>query len=534
MQPRRLTALVALFVICALIAIACDSKQQAPVPETAVLNLAADPETLDPGRATGIPESRVINGLLNGLTRLDANGVAQPSMAEKWESNERKDEWTFHLRPAKWSNGDPVRATDFVWSWQRVLDPALASDYAYQLFFLANAEAVHEKKADPSTLGVKAADEHTLQVKLSGPTTFFPALVAHSAYYPVHRATVEKDADWHTKPASYIGNGPFRLVEWKNNDRIVLEKNSAYWNAADVKLQRIVYRMIEQQTTELAAYEAGDLDMTSNVPRPEIPRLRSRSDLHFGPYFGTYYIGLNCEKAPFNNPLVRRAFALAINRKQIVENITLAGEQVALGWVPASLDAASALPFRKQKPACYADNDVEGARKALAEAGFPGGKGFPSVRYIYNTDENHANIAQALQQMWAQTLGVTVTLENQEWKTYLSNRNAGNFDLSRAAWIADYPDPMNFLEVFLSNGGNNNSRWRNANYDDLLRQAKQTSDENVRFEFMHKAEDLLMQEMPLAPIYYYTNPYLQNERLQNVIMNGMGWQDLTHAWIKQK
>jgi len=301
-----------------------------------------------------------------------------------------------------------------------------------------------------------------------------------------------------------------------------------------VKLDRIVYRMIEQQTTEFAAYEAKELDLTYNVPKPEIPRLRGRGDLHFSPYFGTYYIGFNCARPPFDSLLVRQAFTYAIDRKSIVEKITLGGEVPALAWVPAALDDALPMPYRKQKPTYLVDNNIEEGRRALQQAGYPGGKGFPVVTYIYNTDENHATIAQALQQMWRTNLNVDVRLENQEWKTYLTNRNQGNFDISRAGWIADYPEPINFLDVFLSSSGNNNSQWKNAQYDDLLRKCRQTADDAERFSLMHQAEAILMQELPFCPIYYYTNPYLKNPKLQGVVMNGMGWQDLTYAYWEEK
>jgi len=526
----RFPLLLTLILFAVALAAGCGGTSSSKLT-TVVVNLAADPETLDPAMSTGIPEMRVINSLLSGLTRLDETGAAQPSLAT-WESNDTKEVWTFHLREAQWTNGDPVTAHDFVRSWRRAIDPATAADYAYQLYFVAGAEDIHSNQGKLDALGVRAVNDRTLEVTLAGPTPFFPALVSHHIYYPVH-ASAEEQPDWHTRPESYVGNGAFTLVEWRNNERIVLDKNPAFWDAGNVRLDRIVFRMIEHQTTELAAYEAGELDMTYNVPRPEIPRLREREDLHFSPYFGNYYVGFNCARHPFDDPLVRKAFTLAVDREAIVNRITIGGEEPALAWVPPSMDKALSFPFRAEKEAYYDDADVEEARRLLAEAGYPGGKGFPKVRYIYNTDENHATIAQALQQMWREALGVEITLENQEWKTYLNNRNQGNFDISRAGWIADYPDPINFLDVFLSTGGNNNSQWRNAEYDNLLRQARLTLDESERFSLMHQAEAILMDQLPLCPIYYYTNPYLKRPWLKNVIMNGMGWQDLTYAYVER-
>jgi oligopeptide transport system substrate-binding protein len=504
--------------------------------QTIVYNLGVEPETLDPAKSTGVAEHRAITALINGLTRLDADGIAQPAMAERWEANEDHSAFTFHLREANWSSGDPVTAEDFVWSWRRVVDPETASDYAYQLYYIKNGEALNSgKESDFSMLGAEAADDRTIIVNLEGPTPFFPALAAHSAYYPVHRPTVEGNPAWHLSPETYVGNGPFVLKEWRHHNRIVMEKSPSYWDAGAVKLERLVYRMLEEESTALAAFETGQLDITGSVPRPDIPALRDTPEFGINPFLGTYYLGFNCERAPFDNVLVRKAFTLAIDRKILVEKITMGGEEPAFAWVPpAIINPATGKSYRREKNEYFPDNDIEGAREALAEAGYPDGKGFPTVRYIYNTAENHRVIAEVLQQMWAKALNVEVSLENQEWKTYLDNRDKGNFDVSRAGWIGDFPDPVNFLDVFISTSGNNNSHWVNLEYDELIRKIKSTADQAERFMMMHEAEDIFMAEFPICPIYYYTEPYLQKTYVHGVERNGLGWWDFSKAWIDEK
>ncbi|MCX7012195.1 MAG: peptide ABC transporter substrate-binding protein [Candidatus Sumerlaeota bacterium] len=524
-----------LIAVAAALATACGQGAPETSRNTIIYNAGAEPETLDPAMMTGLIEFRVVKSLLDGLTRLDAQGQPVPALAERWEANADFTIFTFHLRDAKWSNGEPVRAEDFVWNWRRAINPATAAEYAYQLYCVAGAEDLNSSKTlDFSTLGARALDGRTLEVRLVGPTPFFPAVAALPLYYPLPRSAVEGKPDWYLHPETYVGNGPFRLTQWSHNERIVVDRNPQYWNAPAVKLDRVVYRMIEAESTALAAFESGELDVMATVPRPDIPRLRGRPEFHTSPELGTYYVNFNCTRAPFDNTLVRKAFALAIDRQTIVDKVTMGGETPALAWVPPSMpDPAGGGFFRAAKETYFKDHDVEGARKALAEAGYPGGQGFPKVAYIYNTQENHKAIAETFQQMWSGALGVEVALENMDWKVYLERLHNADYDLGRGGWTGDFTDPINFLDIFLSASGNNNPHWKNALYDQLLASVKRTGDQAERSRLMHQAEDALFTEFPLGPIYYYTNPYLEKTRVHGILRNPVGWLDFTEAWVDE-
>ncbi|MGE5578234.1 MAG: peptide ABC transporter substrate-binding protein [Syntrophothermus sp.] len=504
--------------------------------QTLTFNDGTEPETLDPNKSTGIPEAIIEINLFDGLTRLDKTDRPVAAIAKSWEISKDGLEYTFHLRDAKWSNGDPVTAYDFEYSWKRALAPETASEYAYQLYYIKNGEEYNTGKIkDANEVGVKAVDAKTLKVTLRAPTAYFLSLVAFPTYLPLNKKAVEAGGDtWYTKPETLVSNGPFKLAKWAHQDRIELVKNPTYWDAKNVKLDKLVMYMVEAESTELTMFETGQLDLGHYPPRPEMPRLIAEKKVKFTPYLGTYYYFLNVNKPPFDNPKVRRAFALAINRKQIVEKVSKAGELPAMAWVPYGIpDAKPGTDFRKVGGEYFKDNDVETARKLLAEAGYPDGKGLPPIEILYNTNENHKAIAEAIQEMWKKALGANVTITNQEWKVYLQSRDEGRYQVARAGWIGDYVDPMTFIDMMMTDNGNNDSFWGDKKYDELVKVAQTTTDPKKRYKAMHDAEKILMDAMPLIPIYFYTNPVLQKDYVKDVIMSMLGFYDFKYAWIAQ-
>ncbi len=483
------------------------------------VNIGSNPRTLDPSLSTDIPSTRAIMCFMRGLTTLDENGKARPELAESWKASKDNTVWVFKLRPAKWTNGDPVTAADFQYAWiNRVLEPRFKSEYAYQLFYIRGARAYFEARAKEiadkveesdlrqSMVWITALAPDQLMVTLENPTPFFPELVAHTAYYPVCERVDRETSHWAERAETYVGNGPFKLQSYEPNKQIVGQKNPAYWNAENVRLNRVVLRVINEEATERIAFENGEIDGTGQVPRADLDSLRRRPEFHSTPIYSTYFINLNCERPIFKDARVRRALALAIDRKAIVASVTRNGEPTAEGIVPPQLYTDKPEPF-------FPEFDPGQARKLLAEAGYPDGRGFPRLKYILNEMQGHRLIAQVIQEQWKKELGIDLDVESQEFRVLIDNRRAGKFDVARNGWVADFPDPINFLEIFDSKSDNNDSHWKDETYDKLLKEARGESDPERRQDAYKQAEAYLMQEMPAIPIYYYTQPYLAAKRL---------------------
>lgn len=487
-------------------------------------SVGSEPETLDPRRSTGSPEACIEAQIFEGLTSPDAKNLPKPATAERWTISADGLTYTFFLRPdAKWSNGDPVTAADFEYAWKTALSPELGSKYAYQLFYLKNGEAYNQGKASAATVGVKALDQRTLRVTLEQPTAYFLSLTAFSTYYPVHRATVENNARWAGDPQTLIGNGPFKVVAWTHTSKIVFAKNQYYWDAVKVKLAKMEFILTDNANTELTMFENDQLDIGSNPPIAEIPRLVQEGSLKFYPSLGTYFYCFNVTRPPFDNPKVRRAMLLAVDRAAIIKNIAQGGQKAALAWVPYGMsDPNTGDDFRVAGGDFFKDNDVQAARKLLADAGYPGGLGLPPVTLIYNTSEGHKAIAEAVQEMWRKNLGINVTLANQEWKVFLNTRSSGDYQVARHGWIGDYADPMTFLDLFVSGGGNNDARYHNPAYDRLVELAKSTRDPVKRLQAMHAAEKILMDDAVIIPIYFYTNAILAKPKVKGYIRSVLG------------
>lgn len=537
-KMRFKQVLLSVLIISSLILVGCAKKEVIPEGELGKItyNIGAEPQYLDPGKSTGIPEFTVILNLFDGLVRYDLDNQIKPSIAERWDISEDQTAYKFYLRKdAKWSNGDPVTAYDFEFSWKRALSPELGSEYAYQLWYLKNGEAYTSKKiTDPEQVGVKALDDYTLEVQLESPTPYFLSLLTFTTYLPVCKNVVEKNPDWAKSKDTYISNGPFKMKDWIHNDKIIVDKNPYYWDSSTVKIYEITFTMVESATTELAMFESGQIDFATNPPPVELSRLKAEGKVIIEPYIGTYYYLFNTTKPPFNDKRVRKALTFAIDRKAIIDNITKGEQKVALAYVPYGIkDSATDKDFREVGGEFYTDNNIAEAKALLADAGYPEGRGFPNFKLLYNTDEGHKSIAEAIQQMWRKNLGIECELTNQEWKVYLDNRSKLQYDVARAGWTGDYADPMTFLDMFVSTSGNNDTGWLNPEYDDLINKAKTNKDNWLRMTIMHQAEEILMEDMPISPIYFYTRPIMVKPWLKNYISSALGYTDFKWTYIDE-
>ncbi|MDK2971916.1 MAG: oligopeptide transport system substrate-binding protein [Candidatus Sumerlaeota bacterium] len=513
-----------------------------PAPPGVVrVNLGVDPPDLDPNLCTDIPGSWVLNHLFEPLVRLDAKAQPVPAQAESWEHNEDFTEWTFHLRKDnKWQNGDPVTAGDFVYSLRRILTPATTAQYAMMVYnFVEGGQEFYDSQGtDDSKLGISAPDDYTLKIKLSGSTPYFLSILNHSAWFPLHRPTIEKYGREWIRPENYVGNGPYRFKEYRPKDKIILEKADTFWDKDTVNFQTIEFRIIIDGATEMAAFISGDLDMTGQMPTREALRWRQEPEFVLGPALAVYYVAFNTAKPPFDDPALRRALALTINRDLIVEKITRRGEKPGTGFIPWGLTMPDGRDYREIAPAYYSDpftERVAQAKQVLKDAGYSvdgsPGKPVPRPQYLYNTDDTHKDIAENMQAVWQSVLGAEVRLQNVEWTVLLSRARAKDFEAMRSSWFGDYLDPLTFLEIFETGHGKNNVGYSNPVYDDLLAKIRTESDPQKRVEYIVEAERLLVEEdCILAPVYFYVTPVLQRLDIQDVVRIPLGGLDLTRAY----
>ena len=502
-----------------------ENKTGEGTPQVIKYVLGADPETLDPAKMTGLPEGTIANAIFEGLTRYDKDGKIAPGMAESWEVSDDGKTYTFHLRDAKWSDGTPVTANDFKYAWLRALSPELASEYAYQLYYIKGAEAYNSGKGKAEDVAITVVDDKTLKVELTEPAPQFLGLTAFQTLYPLKKEAVDANPDFKVEgDKKIVGNGPFVIESYKSKDKIVFKKNPNYWDAGSVKLAELQFLLIDDAKTALTMFENGEVDIIDDIPTGDMPRLKQEGKLKIYPSLSSYFYRFNTTKKPFNDVRVRKAFAMAIERQPIIDTILQAEQKPAFAFVPYGIPDADGKDFRENGGNAFFKEDVAEAKKLLAEAGYPNGKGFPEVTILFNTSEGHKMIAEAIQQMWKKNLGVNVKILNQEWQVYLTMEDKLQYDIARAGWAADYVDPMTFLDMFVTNGGNNDTGWSNKKYDELIKKAKSTNDQAVRMQAMHEAEKILMDEMPIAPIYFYTNPILISDKVQDVVVPSFGLQ----------
>ncbi len=500
------------------------------------LGNGSEPPSLDPHLSTAVNSSNIISTLLEGLVTPNPKTLEpEAGAAISWDISADLRTYTFHLNPdGHWSNGEPVEASDFVYAWHRLLMPELAAEYSYQLFVLENAEAFYKGDiTDFNQVGVKAIDRLTLQVRLKAPTPYFLSLLSHASTFPVHPETVAAYGDiddpgnlW-TRAGNFVGNGPFILTEWALNRIVRVEKNSHYWDADTVALEEIRFYPIDNLGTEERMFRSKTLHLTVGVPEEKIARYaKDKPELiNISPYLGTYFYRFNVNKAPFDDSRVRRALSMSIDRQQIVDAVTKGGQIPTYNLTPANTlgyTAKAAIPF-----------DIPAARQLMAEAGYPQGKGFPVVELLYNTSEGHRKIAIAIQQMWKLALGVEIRLFNQDWKAFLETEKNGDFAIARGGWIGDYVDPNTFLDMFVSNGGNNRTGWSNQKYDQLIQQAGRTAGTDQRFEQFQQAEKILIDDSPIIPIYTYTAIYLKSTDVKGWYNNVLNAHPIKYVYLQR-
>ena len=503
--------------------------------------LASEPMTIDPALNSAVDGAIMANHMFEGLVKWvdNGNGEAElaPGQAESWEKTVNDDgtvTYAIKMRDGiKWSDGKDVTAGDFEYSWKRLADPATAADYCYMIDMVQGYAEVADGSADKDTLGIKAVDDKNLEITLSYDCPYFEEIMAFPATFPVRQDIVEGNEEWTYSPETYIGNGAYKMVEWSHNAYILTEKSETYYDYEKLGPDTIKYTLLDDNNAMLAAFNSGELNFIMNFPTDEMANYLASGQITVAPYIGTYYVCFNTEDEVFSNPLVRQAFSLVIDRNYIVENVSQSGEVPATGYVPSGVydaEGANGDDFRTVGGEYYsvsADDyqaNCDKARELLAEAGYPNGEGFPAVEYMYNTDDRHKAIAEALQNMWQTELGVTVNLSNQDWNVFLKSRKDGDFQIARNGWIADYNDPCSFLDMWYTGGGNNDAQYSNPEYDALIDAAKATSDQTERMAAFHKAEDLLIgQDSVLAPIYFYTNPYMLSDNISGMYYTPLGY-----------
>lgn len=539
-KKKWLLTILSIALILGLVVTGCGStstptpSQGAAAPEMKMSwNPGAEPKTLDPQMSNGIPEAQMELALYEGLMRLDKDNNPQLAIADSVNASADGLKYTIKLKDTKFSNGDPVTADDFKFAWMHALDPAAAAEYAYQLFYIKNGEAYNSKKAKAEDVGIKVVDPKTLEITLEGPTPYFKSLLAFPTYFPVDSKYVQANKDWNTKAETFVSNGPFKMQSWSHNDKMVLVKNPNYWDAKSVKITELTFNLVEDGKAALTAFEAGQLDGTDNVPVSDIQRLRTSGVLKSGPYLGTYYYRFNVTKKPLNDARVRQALAMTIDRKALIDNVFKGGQTPAFAYTPGGIpDAEPGKTFREVGGDFFKE-DIAKAKQLLADAGYPDGKNFPEITILYNTNGSHQLPAQAIQDMWSKNLGIKVKLLGQEWKVYQQTQQDLQYDVARAGWIGDYVDPMTFMDMFVTKGGNNQTGWSNAQYDKDIDTAKKSGDQKVRMQSMHDAEKLLMNDMPIMPIYFYVHNYVLKDYIKGAILSPLGFVDFKTAIVQK-
>ena len=469
----------------------------------------AEPQTLDPHRAEGVPESNILRDLFEGLVGEAPDGSLVPGVAESWTISDDGLLYTFRIRAdARWSNGAPVTARDFEFGLRRTVNPATLSVYSSVLFPIVNAEAIVDGELPPEQLGVSAVDDRTLEIRLNSPTPYLLGLLTHSTTYPVYPPNLDEHGDRFARPGKLVSNGAYQLSEWVVQSHVRLARNPNYWDDAGTEIDEVWYYAIENPDAELKRYRAGELDITDGLPYNQLKWVRENlaDELVIAPWFGSYYFGFNLSKPPFENAKdLRTALAMAIDRDILTRSVTGAGEIAAYGWVPP------AAGYTGQQPAwadwTQAERNAE-ARRLYAQAGYSAANPL-RVEVLYNTNENHKRISVAIASMWKEQLGVETSLVNQEWKVFLDTKNRReDTQVFRAGWIGDYDDAYSFAQLMHSKNAQNDSAYLNPAYDALLDQSARELDAEKRIALLEEAERVLLEDLPIIPIYFYVSKHL--------------------------
>ena len=518
---RRLVRLISVLLLA--LASACKSAPQGGDKHFRV-NLGTEPPSLDWSLATDHVSFNVISNLMVGLTEFDKDLKPAPVIAKSWDFQDGGKKIVFHLRDdVQWSDGKKVRAQDFEYSWKRLLNPKTASKYAYILFDVANAQEYNEGKVkDASPVGVQAQDDQTLIVTLRHPASYFLAITTFEVTYPQRQDIIEKfDTRW-TEPGNIVTNGPFRLQTWRHENQIELSANPTFFRGKPT-LEKVTMYMVNEKTTAVTMFEQGNLDFIDDhsIPPLDKPRLSRMPGYKLVPQLRGEYYSFAVDRKPFDNPQVRKAFAMAIDR-DVLPKILQGGQTPATSWVPPGMLA--------HNPEIGIKFNPEEARRLLKEAGYPDGKGLPPIVLGYNTDEEKKLVAEAIQSMWQKHLGVVVSIENQEWKVFLTKLETDPFPVFRSGWGADYPDPDNFMKLFTSNSGNNHSRWKNSRYDQLLELAARELDTKKRSQLYDEAQKILTEvDAAIVPLYWKAEATMLNTKFTGLEYNSMARMDLRNV-----
>ena len=499
-----------------------------------VRNNGSEPSSLDPHKVESDVENNIISDLFEGLVSVSPAGEIEPRLAEKWE-NKDNTVWTFHLRPGvTWSDGTAITAQDIVWSWQRLVSPLTASPYASypgNMHIVNGAEIAQGQKA-PETLGVKAVDDATLEVTLNQPNAAFLAMLAHPSLVPLDKVLISRYGDKWTKPEHIVTSGPYKLSQWVVNERIVAERNPRYWDNAHTVINKVTYLPISFETADVNRYKAGEIDIVYTVPINQFAQLKKTmgDQLDVSPQLATYYYEFNTTRPPFNDPRVRRALNMALDKDIIAEKVLGQGQRPA--WLISQPDIGGVKLHNPEYASWPREKRIAEAKKLLSEAGY--NETHPLVfNLLYNTSESHQRIAIAASSMWKKNLGVEAKLQNQEWKTMLDAMHTHNFDAVRYAWIADYDDAATFLNNFRTGDSENTSQYSNPAYDEALRNAAKASDSTARGKFYQQAEDLLGQDVPAIPVYHYVRTHLVKPWVGGFTPDKLGYYYTKDMYIKK-
>lgn len=491
-----------------------------------MLNNSEEPTSFDPAIGFDQVSWDPLNNLMEGLTRLDDDHKPGPAVAEGWEISDDEMIYTFKLRDdANWSNGDPVTADDFIYAWQRLLDPETASSAAFLGYFIKGAEEFNSGDGSADDLGLTAIDDKTFEVELESSTGYFLNLVTNPAFFPVNKEVAEKDEKWHTEADSFVSNGPFELKTWDHDDKMVMVKNEEYWDAETVKLDEVEWAMVDSENTEYQMYESGELDV-SEIPVELSDELIEGDDVYIEEQGGLDFYRFNVEEEPFTNKKIRQAFAKAVDREEIAEYVVKDGVEPAHGFVSPGFITPDNSDFRDAN-GDLVTYDKEEAKKLLEEGMKEEGYDeLPPVTLSYNTDDTNKAVAETLQNMFSDSLGIDVTLENKEWNVFLDEQQALKHQFSRSSFLFDYGDPINFLESFITDSSMNRTGFSNDAYDKIIKKIKEEKDEEKRWDLMYEAELILAEEMPMMPIRYYNQVELIREGVTGVLRHPVGYLDL--------
>ncbi|HEX3029310.1 MAG TPA: peptide ABC transporter substrate-binding protein [Clostridia bacterium] len=546
---------ISLFLITCLIAVgltACGKSGQSgtkgsasngKTASTDKLNLlmGPEPDTIDPGFILSSDGATYAFHVFEGLMRMGADNKLQPGAAESYEVSADKLTYTFHIRKdAKWSDGVPLKAQDFEYAWKRVLTPKTAAPYAYILYPVKNAQESLEGRVKVDQVGVKATDDRTLVVTLKAPTPYFLSICNFQATMPVRKDIIEKNGDkWTQSPATYIGNGPYKVTAWKHKEALDMTRNDNYWDAKSIAVKNLSWKLIEDDNAGLAAFESGELDgiLNRHVPAAEVANFikQGRVKVHSSS-LGSDYFQVGLVKPSWNgikDKRVRRALALAIDRTALCDNILRTGNKPAGAYVPYGITEPDGKDFRDVGGNNFLPlkADVTEAKKLLADAGYPDGKGVPTLLFTYNTATRNQKVAEFLQEQWKKNLNIDVKIQNEEWKVLIPERTGHNFTLTRGGWSADYIDPMTFLDMFIKGSGNNDPGFDNAEYNSLVAKAQNEADEKKRMQILHDAEKILMDELPIIPLDFTVEYTMQKDNVKGIYTSPLGVVFAMHAKI---